>query len=322
MLFMVGCSKNNPQPSAPDAWVNDLSLPVPIQFGSTTILQTKAGYESLNDLGGTTFAVFGLAEGSDPILDNEPATLSNGYLDLECGTKYYPKDSENNYTFYAYAPIAATGGLSPVISIGTQDYVWARAKAEPVVNANGVEVNGFNAWYMRTIRQLGVANTHSPNFDFTHVTSGLKVIAVANVSGNDDSTDDDFKNIEIYRVTLRNVMKQGTLDVKTGKVTDLRNQGNILLSDAIVNPTKEGVVLGEVFPYMNDGDEPLSLEVMMQSPLGKDTITIPITSMEPGTKYVYKILFNKLDDVRISVRGVEWNGEEEMIFDEDGSPIQ
>ena len=325
MLFVAGCSKSNPQPSDPDAWVTDLSLPVPIQFGSTSILETKAGYESLNDFSSTTFGVFGLAGGgsdSDALLFNEPATLSNGYLALSGGTKYYPKDSDKNYTFYAYAPMAATGGLSPVISLGTQDYVWDSAEATPLNNADGVLVNGYNARYMRTIRQMGVVSSHSPNFDFKHVTSGLKILAVANVSGQDTSSDSDFENIKITNVTLRNVYKSGTLDVMTGNVTDLKNPGAIaLLAGGNVNPTKAGTPLGEAFPYMEDGS-PINLEVLVDSPLGNHTITIPINSMEPGIKYVYKILFNKPDDVKIAVSGVAWSEEQEMNFDDNGDVIE
>ena len=33
-ILMAGCSKNEPQVPDEDAWVYDLSLPVPIRFGS------------------------------------------------------------------------------------------------------------------------------------------------------------------------------------------------------------------------------------------------------------------------------------------------
>ena len=43
-ILMAGCSKNNPQQPDPDAWVHDLSLPVPIQFGSS-LVETKGGFD-------------------------------------------------------------------------------------------------------------------------------------------------------------------------------------------------------------------------------------------------------------------------------------
>ncbi|MBR2856786.1 MAG: fimbrillin family protein [Bacteroidales bacterium] len=325
-IFMAGCSKHNPQQPDPDAWVTDLSLPVPIQFGSPSIIETKAGFESLSDLENTTFAVFGLPK-ADPtgtaLLLNEPATLESGYLALSKGTKYYPRESDENYSFYAYAPQAASGGTSPTIQIGTQDYVWAQTVAEPVNDAEGNEVDGYNAKYMRTIRQMGVAMTHSPNFAFKHVTSGLKIMAVANITGQDTSSDTDFKDIKITDVLLTNMYRAGTLDVTTGEVSGLTNKGGqYLLKDGNVSPTKAGVLLGEAYPYLNNSEEPITLTVDVESPVGKYTVSINIKEMQPGVRYVYKVMFNKPDDVRIAVSGVGWDEEQEISFDDNGQPLE
>lgn len=131
-MFMAGCSKNNPQlPPDEDAWVYDLSLPVPIQFGTGLApeLVTKVGYESITDFNtNVRFRVFGVdtdytkypkwekdADGNLPdgvILHHAPARFNNSkieftsYDNAEGVTKavkyYYPIESVCNYTFYAY----------------------------------------------------------------------------------------------------------------------------------------------------------------------------------------------------------------------------
>ena len=67
-MLIAGCSKHaQPEPEF-EPWVNDLSLPVPIQFGTPDVAQTKASpVDKASDLAGRRLGVFAI--NNDPDAD-------------------------------------------------------------------------------------------------------------------------------------------------------------------------------------------------------------------------------------------------------------
>ena len=146
-ILMAGCSKNNPQQPDPDAWVHDLSLPVPIQFGSPLPVTKAVGFVDASDLEGIDIGVYGLDKSADAvwnlqdltsgdvILANKKGTITQGSIDLEGGPYYYPRVSEKNYTFYGYYPKTSPttsdgGGLYVNVPLVNTDVLWSRAEAK------------------------------------------------------------------------------------------------------------------------------------------------------------------------------------------------
>ena len=219
MMIMAGCSKKNLQVTPDeDAWVDDLSLPVPIQFGSSSFLETKAeGIESVDDLAGKVLGIYGLAKNGsdwtngseDALLYNAKASVTGSQVNLEGDKKYYPRESDKNFSFYGvyprftgaamdadglYVNIGKDSGDNVVHGLlGSTDIIWSMSEATP----EG-DVDGYNAKYMRAIRKAGTYDAKSPSFLFGHVTAGLKIIVAANMdkhNGQNSNSDTDFEVI-------------------------------------------------------------------------------------------------------------------------------
>ena len=150
---MASCSKHaQPEPEF-EPWVNDLSLPVPIQFGTTGFEGTKAApVDNVEHLAGREIGVFGINRNEDSdwtlsanrLLTNEKATYENGLIKFE-NTRFYPPESELNYTFYGYYVRSESTSTTPgdndpqptveadayyfPVQFGNTDYLWAKSKA-------------------------------------------------------------------------------------------------------------------------------------------------------------------------------------------------
>jgi len=341
-ILMAGCSKNNPQQPDPDAWVHDLSLPVPIQFGSS-LVETKGGFESADDLEGLEgFGVYGLAKNDDAswvqgtqdvLLYNTKAGVESGSVVLTGGPYYYPRESTRNFSFYGYfprlvgttlkdgvglgAPVGVGSAENARYALGKTDFIWAKAAAKG---------NGYNAKYIRGIRSESI-DDESPIFNFRHVTSGLKFVAVANMdenvnTGAASNTDADFVAIKIKSVTLKNVFTSGWLCVageNEGEIIELGDPASLTITpDSDVNPTALGTEIGEFFPYPDpNSDSGYEVEVKVESPLGTYTVDFTTEKLVPGTRYVYNLLFHKVDDVRIKIGELSWDNVVETPVDTD-----
>lgn len=321
MFMMASCSKNQPQAPDPDAWVSDLSLPVPIQFGGTSLLETK-GYETASDLNGAELGVVGIArnwEGNPDdniLLNNVKGSIAAGIVSLEGGTRYYPRESDKNYSFYGYCPYADAAVspdgsvVVPITGMGKKDILWAKAEASG---------NGYNAKYIRQQRASG--GQDYPTFEFVHVTSCLEFKAVANTDDG-HNTDSDFTNIEIRRVTLKNVCATGDLCVagpQEGTIVNLGGERSVHSSPLALNPTIAGTSLGTFYAYPDPAlAESFEVEVVFYSPAnGQENLNFKTGKLEPRTKYLYKLNFNKVDDIKIYVTGVRWESELENSFEVD-----
>lgn len=133
-MLMAGCSKNEPvSPPDENAWVNDINLPVPIQFGSSDLSVTTKGM--IDPVPGTNRLPSGLTIGvvgfnreaeawNDPkktsqfnpselLVQQHAVTTDEGNVKFN-EKVYYPLGSERNYDFYAYYPTKASSPSSEV----------------------------------------------------------------------------------------------------------------------------------------------------------------------------------------------------------------
>ena len=192
-ILMAGCSKDVPvSPPDENAWINDINLPVPIQFGHSSLTAvTKAddpGMIEEDVLNQRTVGVIGIDaeltwKGSSAssfnknalLLKEDVMTTENGDI-VFTPKKYYPMLSEQNYDFYGYYPHdidnlirlgsrdelpGSTDGNQILFvkyeNIGYKDILWGSSKAKTFtyMNNSGVEteVTGYNAKYIRKVKQ-------------------------------------------------------------------------------------------------------------------------------------------------------------------------
>lgn len=339
---MAGCSKNNPQLPPEDAWIDDLSLPVPIQFGTSSMVTKATPIDNLDSLKGRIIGILGIDKRSEAdwsSSDSESILLNNvqgtydvddnggGYIQFKKGPYYYPMNSTQNFTFYGYYIHGQTeyqtddegelraGGYYVPVDIGHTDLLWAKAEAEG---------EGYNSQYIRGIRKSTV-DDDMPTFDFRHVTAGLEFWAYANLDGI--YTDDDFTNIVIRQVYVENAITKAQLcvahkdDVGTeegsgayeGKLCnkDESTRGRIATRNATWmshNPKGDGERIGnDLFLY--PGEEYTVYVVIHSGQLSSprvDTLKINTPVLEAGRKLRYNLMFNKMEEVRINVGSVSW----------------
>ena len=112
-VMTVNCSKQNIQGGAEtsqEPWVNDTTLPVPIELGAgdNTRIESKAAVlpGNLND---THFGIFAIdvaqtwADGAESVLlQNKEGLYNEGIIEFVDGKQYYPMLTKYNYTFYGY----------------------------------------------------------------------------------------------------------------------------------------------------------------------------------------------------------------------------
>ena len=250
-ILMASCSKHaQPEPEF-EPWVNDLSLPVPIQFGTTGFEGTKAApVDNVDDLAGREIGVFGINRATDSnwsktenqLLVNEKATYNASTKILDFDTpQFYPPKSDLNYTFYGYyvrsVDISPTPGENlpqPTVvddafyfpvTFGNTDYLWAKSVATTAYGEDG-----FNAKYIRTISQKDAYNKYMPKFNFKHVTAGVEIWAkgdddgITNGAEGESDTDDMYSDIKVCSVVVVNAISSAdfciahkTADVNEGK---------------------------------------------------------------------------------------------------------
>ena len=261
---MASCSKHaQPEPEF-EPWVNDLSLPVPIQFGTTGFEGTKAApVDNVDDLAGREIGVFGINRATDSdwsntdnqLLVNEKATYnkSTHLLDFET-PQFYPPKSDLNYTFYGYyvrslnttttpganlpQPTVADDAFYFPVTFGNTDYLWAKSVATTAYGADG-----FNAKYIRLISKKNSYQTYMPKFNFKHVTAGVEIWAkgdddgITNGAAGESDTDDMYSDIQVCSVVVVNAISKAdfciahkTADVNEGKFFSASDRKDIKMT--------------------------------------------------------------------------------------------
>lgn len=239
---MASCSKHTqPEPEF-EPWVKDLSLPVPIQFGTPDVAQTKAlPVDQASDLAGRWLGVFAInndsgadwSESKNILLKNASATYNNGAVQFigsstdDVLEKYYPVKSDINYTFYGYyvqtdATLSSTNSVPEVqnglyyvnVYFGSLDYLWAKSVAETYET-----YNGYNAKYIREITKANKTE-FMPKFNFKHITSSIAFVAKGD--SEDSTNNDDFKDIQICSIRVNKAVKTAKLCIADkGEVTNI-----------------------------------------------------------------------------------------------------
>ena len=241
LLIAAGCSKskveviNEPQ-SQEDAWVNDLSLPVPIEFSAPSALSkaTPSGPVEgtvMDDLdigiyalaitdgqpetpshSGPHTQIWNTSNAASVLLRNEHATTgTDGSITLD-ETKYYPIDSDYSYSFFGYYPYtgtvdAHTDYVRILFNIGYTDILYAADHAQKFSAIQ--DLIGFNAEYIRWLKRTSnYYELHGPKLDFKHMLTSLKISAVIKNLGAEEQG-----NIRIQSVKLKNAYNDAYLYV-------------------------------------------------------------------------------------------------------------
>ena len=313
VILMAGCSKNNPQtPPDEDAWMYDLSLPVPVRFGSGLPL-TKA---EVNSLEGLEISIWGFDKNTDlsapaegaVLLNNAKVTVSGGKI--ETG-KYYPRKSTYNYAFYACYPSKSSptveGGAITVNANldGQEDILWACAVTGG---------DGYNAEYIRN-------TSDQPALKFEHVLAAINFKAVGNQNTAGTHTDKDFESVYVKKVTVKNVPSGGRLDLMTGEIAVSAYNEEVTIFGGKVNPTLEGTLLGGQYLLYPDPATGGKITIVVEASYpGEDSVEMEWTSpmLASGGKYTFNIGFNKAQEVNIEIVDPEWSEEDQSIdFDDE-----
>lgn len=343
-ILMASCSKHaQPEPEF-EPWVNDLSLPVPIQFGTPNLVSpdTKAApIREASDLEGKRIGVFAIDKRSNNWTDSESILMNNVIASSDGRkitfnpTQYYPVKSEKNYTFYGYyvysaavgnesgfepTPAADPDGYYVTLPMGNIDYLWAKSEASTYTNSNG-SFDGFNAKYIREITK-GDASDKMPKFEFKHITAGVDII----VQADSEEADEDFSDIQICSICVDKAVtsaklciahrtdpsKEGTFvsaDPTKGQIKMTAGDNNMiwLQTAGPFSPTKDGVTVGHgLFLYPGTAYT-VTVYYVSNATYGKWTpFTFTTSTLQAGYKYKYTLLFHSSKSIDISVSVSGW----------------
>lgn len=338
---MASCSKHaQPEPEF-EPWVNDLSLPVPIQFGTPNLVSpdTKAApITGVSDLVGKRIGVFAIDKLSDNWTDSK-SILMNNVIASSDGSKitfspaqYYPVKSDKNFTFYGYyvysaavgnesdfkpEPTVDNDGYYVTLPMGNIDYLWAKSEATAY---NGLD--GFNAKYIREITK-GNASDKMPAFNFKHITAGVDI----RVQADPKEDRQDFSDIQICSVCVDDAVtsaklciahrtdssKEGTFvsaSTTEGKIEMTAGDNNTVWLQSVgkFTPTTEGVTVGHGL-FLYPAKEPYKVTVYyMSNATNKKWTPFTFTTsvLQAGYKYTYTLLFHASKAIDISVSVTDW----------------
>ena len=359
-ILMASCSKHaQPEPEF-EPWVNDLSLPVPIQFGTPNLVSpdTKAApIKDASNLEGKRIGVFAIDKSSNNWTDSESILMNNVIASSDRGkitfspTQYYPVKSDKNYTFYGYyvysadvgyesdseepIPTGDQDGYYVTLPMGNIDYLWAKSEATAY---NGLD--GFNAKYIREITKGGAgASDKMPKFEFKHITAGVDI----KVQADPQEAGATFTDIKICSVCVNDAVtkaklciahrtkpsKEGTFvstDPTPGKIemTGGSNSTVWLENAGPFSPTIDGVTVGHgLFLYPGKA---YKVTVYYKSDATKNQwtpFTFTTSTLQAGYKYTYTLLFHssKSIDINVSVLGWEEGSTGEPMDTSENGPM-
>lgn len=239
-MIIAGCSKEVPHDPNMESWVNDLSLPVPIEIGSSGFqFETKADMiDKVEDLANYPLRLFAVDKNSSlsveqtasksTLFANELAYYSVESERIVFGEKgsdqvwYYPYASSANYTFYAYhvesgdsaplveKPQSSDEALFTLVDLNEQqsDILWAESVADifyPSGEDNGNGLDGFNAKYMRAIASSSDKDKYMPCLNFRHVTTAVTFNFKIEKESAEDQDQYQYEGVKVNSLTLTNI---------------------------------------------------------------------------------------------------------------------
>ena len=189
LALMASCSKQENAQVADDAWVYDESLPVPVTFAAPQVtIESKAvNPGKLENLNGLDIGVFALAtgEGAAGWTTADGAFINNKMVTTgaEDGSItfnpviYYPMNSEQSYSFFAYYPHQDNGDVALAAHCeitfditGYTDILWSKAYATPLQDG----LTGYNAAYIRRLKAAENGADRMPKLRFYHALTSLQ----------------------------------------------------------------------------------------------------------------------------------------------------
>lgn len=310
---MAGCSKevvrdsHNPNE---EPWVSDLSLPVPIEFGSSGFqFETKASMIKTSNLDSVPLRLFAIdtAKGLSAtatadrhvLFANELARYDSQLekIVFDGGkTWYYPYASSHNYSFYAYHvgmdnPVVTKGnsrdGLYVKVNLNEcqSDILWAEAKATPYGDGEDA-VHGFNAKYMRAISPDPEMDKYLPHLHFYHLTTAMTFnFKVLPKDADNSQANELLKNVKIESLQLSNIPALLNLwlvdntegeDNLKGKLMTQSGQENsfpVRMNCDTIKMANVGEVskLGTLFVMVPDKVTTIEVDMVISVPLSSDS---------------------------------------------------
>ena len=223
---MAGCSKDidtKSPVSVDDAWMYDVSLPVPVLFASPDV-QTKAPITAMKQ--NMNIGVFGFDMAAEQYSDEDDGmNMRNGLLVVDSKLRlnlkepfYYPPSEDKSFRFYSYYPYADSyqigndGKVSVEMNVATHlDILWDREDGE----------KGFNAKLARGGRK--------PQFSYSHPASCVSFYAEVDKLGT---------RTVIGNVTLIDVPIKARLCVadienseNEGRFYEVAKRGDVIVSN-------------------------------------------------------------------------------------------
>lgn len=348
IALLAGCSKSRTEVQQPDpavdpdsdAWVNDESLPVPVNFASPSIgVDSKAQINDIADLGPVGIlgldknGGWGTEENDEVLIYNKQAVRSQeeGSWILKFNPAvYYPMHNNNNYTFYGYHPYkddmqyVYQRRYEVTYDIGHTDIIWAKSEAVPFDNGE-VHYDGFNGRYVRAVRNnlgTGTPGVSEPHFEFSHLLTALS-FNVVSASG---------ENLETVRVRAIEVttFTQGTLLVADsqdsenweGKVNPVSGStgsvkvtgGHSDTGDYRILPETSPTTVGEaimlipadtydmkLYMTVNDHEVDPSEYTVIDAVISRDG------GFEPGKQYNLTVNVYSPEEIKISIELTPWD---------------
>lgn len=195
LAFLASCSnqENTQLVSEEDneAWVYDESLPVPVTFAEPEVsIESKALIDG--QLTGTVLpegldiGVFALATGDGAkgwgadaegtLINNRRVVTGTGGSITFDPVVYYPMTSDQTFSFFGYYPytngnVALSANCEVTLDVtGFTDILWGKAYATPLQDG----LNGYNAAYVRRLKQAVGGEDRMPKLAFKHVLTALK----------------------------------------------------------------------------------------------------------------------------------------------------
>ena len=318
VICMTGCGKHKPD-SDPNAWMEDLSLPVPINFGSSSL--TKSEIISLD---GVTFGVFAVEHGEASqidwkggpslLLNNVTATKdpSTGMAVLDGGPYYYPMDNHRNFSFYGYYPTTYPDGTPVSVSRAdeslvatmrikdSQDILWSYSLAKTKKASNGTTYSGFNGRYIRKV--VLEDNSKLPKLEFKHLTTNL----VFNAKANKDLTPEEFAtfaalDFKITGVTLNPITNTNddglTIEKKIPRYAKLYLAVENSTRDENgmpVGTSPSGYKPGDLVGIINEGDIG---KLSVESP----NVTFPEQNVNYQMAQFFMVPFHGVEDDKLNL---------------------
>lgn len=318
VICMTGCGKHKPD-SDPNAWMEDLSLPVPINFGSSSLTKSE-----INTMDGVTFGVFAVEHGEASqidwkggpslLLNNVTATKdpSTGMAVLDGGPYYYPMDNHRNFSFYGYYPTTYPDGTPVSVSradeslVATmrikdnQDILWSYSLAKTTKASNGTTYSGFNGRYIRKV--VLEDNSRLPKLEFKHLTTNL----VFNAKANKDLTPEEFAtfaalDFKITGVTLNPITNTNddglTIEKKIPRYAKLYLAVENSTRDENgmpVGTSPSGCKPGDLVGIINEGDIG---KLSVESP----NVTFPEKNVNYQMAQFFMVPFHGVEDDKLNL---------------------